>query len=127
MENDKQRTVKGEDNDGNEVVVVVKRPTAKCYNKSQIAYNKAFREALDSGALLRQKLTDYMREQGIWDEKKEEQYEALVKEISDREEALKGGGIRLSEAKQIALQLKVKREEFKELLSEKNALDKCGK
>ena len=43
MENDKQRTVKGEDNDGNEVVVVVKRPTAQCYNKSQIAYNKAFR------------------------------------------------------------------------------------
>jgi hypothetical protein len=123
MENDKQRTVKGEDNDGNEVVVIVKRPTAQCYNKSQIAYNKSFREALDSGALLRQKLTDYMREQGIWDEKKEEQYEALVKEISDREEALKGGGIRLSEAKQIALQLKVKREEFKELLSEKNALD----
>ena len=123
MENDKQRTVKGEDNDGNEVVVIVKRPTAQCYNKSQIAYNKSFREALDSGALLRQKLTDYMREQGIWDEKKEEQYEALVKEISDREEALKGGGIRLSEAKQIALQLKVKREEFKELLSENNALD----
>ena len=74
MENDKQRTVKGEDNDGNEVVVIVKRPTAQCYNKSQIAYNKSFREALDSGALLRQKLTDYMREQGIWDEKKEEQY-----------------------------------------------------
>ena len=70
MENDKQRTVKGEDNDGNEVVVVVKRPTAQCYNKSQIAYNKAFRQALDSGALLRQKLTDYMKEQGIWTRKK---------------------------------------------------------
>ena len=86
MENDKQRTVKGEDNDGNEVVVVVKRPTAQCYNKSQIAYNKAFRQALDSGALLRQKLTDYMKEQGIWDEKKEKQYDALVEEINGMEE-----------------------------------------
>jgi hypothetical protein len=123
MENDKQRTVKGEDHEGNEVVVVVKRPTPQCYNKSQIAYNKSFREALDSGALLRQKLTDYMKEQGIWDEKKEKQYEALVEEINEREEALKGGGIRLSEAKEIALQLKVKRDEFKDLLSEKNSLD----
>ncbi len=94
--NDKQRTVKGLDNDENEVVVVVKKPTAQDYNKSQIAYNKAFREALDSGALLRQKLTDYMKEQGIWDEKKEKQYEDLVEQISGMEEALKGGGIRLS-------------------------------
>ena len=121
--NDKQRTVKGLDNDENEVVVVVKKPTAQDYNKSQIAYNKAFREALDSGALLRQKLTDYMKEQGIWDEKKEKQYEDLVDQISNMEEALKGGGIRLSEAKQIALDLKNKREEFKDLLSERNALD----
>ena len=123
MENDKQRTVKGEDHDGNEVVVVVKRPTAQCDNKSQISYNKAFREALDSGALLRQKLTDYMKEQGIWDEKKEKQYEALVEEINGMEEALKKGGIRLSDAKDIALRLKLKRDEFRDLLSEKNALD----
>ncbi len=86
MENDKQRTGKGEDNNGNEVVVIVKRPTAQCYNKSQIAYNKSFREALDSGALLRQKLTDYMREQGIWEEKKEEQV-ATITEISEEPKA----------------------------------------
>ena len=123
MENDKQRTVTGEDNDGNEVVVVIKRPTAQCYNKSQIAYNKAFRQALDSGALLRQKLTDYMKEQGIWDDAKEKQYEVLVAEIGQMEDRLKGGGIRLSEAKDVALQLKEKRAEFRNLIAEKNALD----
>ena len=112
METNKQRTVTGEDHDGNEVVVVVKRPTAQCYNKSQIAYNKSFREALDSGALLRQKLTDYMKEQGIWDEKKEKQYEVLAEEINGMEEALKKGGIRLSQAKEIAFNLRGKREEF---------------
>lgn len=121
--NDKQRVVKGVDNDDNEVVVVVKKPNAQDYNKSQIAYNKAFRQALDSGALLRQKLTDYMKEQGIWDEKKEKQYEDLVEEIGSMEDALKGGGIRLSEAKEIALKLKQKRESFRDLLSERNALD----
>jgi hypothetical protein len=123
MENNNQRTVTGEDNDGNEVVVVVKKPTAKCYNKSQIAYNKAFREALDSGALLRQKLSDFMKEQGIWNDAKEKQYEDMVAEIGRMEDRLKGGGIKLSEAKEIALELKQKRVDFRNLISERNALD----
>ncbi len=123
MENNNQRTVTGEDNDGNEVVVVVKKPTAKCYNKSQIAYNKAFREALDSGALLRQKLSDFMKEQGIWNDAKEKQYDDMVAEIGRMEDRLKGGGIKLSEAKEIALELKQKRVDFRNLISERNALD----
>ena len=40
--NDSQRVVTSEDHEGNEVVVVIKKPTAQDYNKSQIAYNKAF-------------------------------------------------------------------------------------
>ena len=116
MGNDKQRTVTGEDHDGNEVVVVVKRPTAQDYNKSQIAYNTSFRQALDSGALLRQKLSDYMKDQRIWDDKKEEQYDKLVAEIGEMEDRLKGGGIRLSDAKDIALKLKGKRADFRNLI-----------
>lgn len=121
--NDKQRTVTSEDHEGNEVVVVVKKPTAQDYNKSQIAYNTSFRQALDSGALLRQKLSDYMKDQGIWDDKKEEQYDKLVAEIGEMEDRLKGGGIRLSDAKDIALKLKDKRADFRNLISERNALD----
>ena len=123
MGNDTQRTLTSEDHEGNEVVVVVKKPTAQDYNKSQISYNTSFREALDSGALLRQKLNDYMKEQGIWDDKKEEQYDRLVSEIGGMEDGLKGGGIKLSAAKEIALKLKEKRLEFRNLISEKNAMD----
>jgi len=121
--NDNQRVVTGEDHEGNEVVVVIKKPTAQDYNKSQIAYNKAFREALDSGALLRQKLSDFMKEQGIWNDAKENKYEALVAEIGKMEDSLKAGGIRLNDAKQIALDLKEKRIEFRNLIAERNALD----
>ena len=53
--------------------VIVRKPTPKEYRDSQIAYNQAFRKALDSGAFLRQKLNDYMIEEGIWDDEKEEQ------------------------------------------------------
>jgi hypothetical protein len=113
----------GMDSDGNEVRFIVKKPGAEDYRKSQLDYNKAFREALDSGALLRQKLNDYMRSQNLWDDAKQKQYDKLVKEISDSEDSLKAGGIRLSKAKEIAIGLKTKREEFKILIAERNALD----
>ena len=113
----------GLDRDGNEVKYIVKIPNAEDYRKSQLAYNKAFREALDSGALLRQKLNEYMRQQNLWDDKKQEKYDRIIKEISDCEDTLRAGGIRLSRAKEIAIELKKKREEFKSLISERNSLD----
>ena len=119
----KDRIIEGLDNEGNTVKTLLRQPTAQDYRDSQVQYNEIFRQALDSGALLRQKLTDYMREQGIWDEDKQKENDAFVEKISGREEALKGGGIRLSEAKDIALELRNLRAEFRELLSEKNALD----
>ena len=67
--------------------------------------------------------TGTKKDKEFWDEKKEKQYETLVEQINGMEEALKKGGIRLSDAKEIALNLKVKRDEFRDLLSEKNALD----
>ncbi len=113
----------GLDNEGNEVRVLVKIPGASEFKESQVVYNKAFREALDSGALLRQRLTEYMNKQGLWDEDKQKQYDKKMNEISGMEDSLKGGGIRLTEAKDIAVQLRVKRAEFRDLIAERNALD----
>lgn len=119
----KDEVIEGLDLDGNKVKALIKMPTPKDYRDSQVAYNKAFREALDSGALLRQKLNDYMRTQNLWDDNKQKKYEKILEEINGMEDSLKAGGIRLSEAKKIALDLRSKRDEFKELLSERNALD----
>ena len=122
-ENKKEKIIEGLDNDGNTVKTLLRQPTAQDYRDSQVQYNETFRKALDSGALLRQKLTDYMREQGIWDEEKQKQNDKFIEDIADREEALKAGGIRLSDAKKVALALRDLRAEFRELLSEKNSLD----
>jgi hypothetical protein len=123
MKEVKERLITSTDNDGNTVEVIVRKPTSKDYRDSQIAYNKAFRSALDSGSLLRQKLTDYMREQGIWNDEKQKQNDKYVEDIQGREEALKAGGIKLSQAKDIALELRSLRAEFQVFLAEKNALD----
>lgn len=122
MEN-KEKIVEGLDKDGNEVKVLLRQPTPQDYRDSQIEYNKAFNYALKSKAPLRQKLVSVMRDNDVWDDEKQKKHDQLISEISSQEDKLKGGGIKLSEAREIALLLREKREEFRELLSEKNALD----
>ena len=53
------------DKDGKPKTVFVKMPDSQDNKEAQLAYNKAFREALQSGAVLRQKLEKIMEEQGI--------------------------------------------------------------
>lgn len=120
---DKNRVIESTDIDGKPVKVLLKTPDAGDYRDSQLEYNKAFRKALDSGALLRQKLSDYMQEQGIWNEEKEKKNEEFINKISGMEEALQGGGIKLTEAKEIALKLREERIKFRSFLAEKNSLD----
>jgi len=118
-----EKIITSEDHDGKEVKVLIKNPTAEQYRDSQISYNKAFRTALDSGALLRQKISDYMVEQGIWSDAKQKKYDSLVKEINFKEELLRAGGVKLSDAKKAALELRGLRAEFRDLISERNNLD----
>ena len=115
--------IESHDKDGNPVSVELATPGPAEFRDSQVEYNKAFRKALDSGALLRQKLSDYMEEQGIWNEEKQNKNDEFVAKISAKEDALNSGGIKLSEAKDIALELRVLRFEFREFLSERNSLD----
>lgn len=106
-----------------DITVLVKKPNRKDLNESQIAYNKAWRKSLDDKAILRQKLNDYLTEQGVWSEDKQKQYDDFVKKINDRELVLKKGGIPLKKAKSIALELKRLRASFRDLISERTSYD----
>lgn len=119
----KDVTVEGLDSENNIVKVVVKQPTVKDYRDAQLAYNKAFREALESGAILRQKLNDYLEKQDIWDEHKQKQYDNLIEKIQAQEEVLKSGGIPLKQAKETAIKLRVLRAEFRVLIAEKQTYE----
>jgi hypothetical protein len=106
-----------------DVTVLVKKPNRKDLNESQISYNKAWRKSLEEKAILRQKLNDYLTEQGVWSDDKQKQYEDFIKKINDRELVLKKGGIPLKKAKSIALELKRLRASFRELISERTSYD----
>ena len=106
-----------------DTTVLVKKPTRKELNDSQIVYNKAWRESLEKKAILRQKLNDYLIEQGVWSDEKQKQYEDYIKKINERELILKKGGIPLKKAKSFALELKRFRAEFRDLISERTSYD----
>ena len=115
--------VESVDKEGNKKVVAVANPTAKDRNEAQLHYLKAFRRALENGAILRQKLEDYLKDQKIWDEEKETRYSEIVKDIANGEKKLASGGIKLSEAKEIALNMRDCRNEFRVLVAERTSMD----
>lgn len=97
--------------------------TAKIVAESQRVYNKAFRDAVSSGALLKKSLEAYMKDQGLWDDKREEEYKNLVKTMADLEYRLKKGKIKVSEGRELALQLKKTRNQLQSLVSDRNYQD----
>lgn len=115
--------VESTDLDGKDKSVLVIRPDSKKLAEAQKIYNKFFRDGLESGALLRQRLDGYMREQGIWSDEKEKQYNDLTAKINENEKRLAGGGIKLSVAKDLAMEMRGDRIAFRNLISERNQMD----
>tara|TARA_R110000824_G_scaffold136793_2_gene300541 strand:+ start:17513 stop:18376 length:864 start_codon:yes stop_codon:yes gene_type:complete len=116
-------TVKSKDNDGKSVTIIVKRPTGEHTREAKAHYNQTFRTALETGALLRKRLGQYMEEQGIWDDAKEKQYQDVTTRIIQGEKKLKTGGIKLTEARELAFSIKTARDEFRELIGERTMMD----
>jgi len=99
------------------------RPNTKQNEDATMEYNRVFSRSLQNGALLRERLDQFMRQQNLWDDERERQYEELLTQINDREKKLSEGGIRLSEARQIALEMRGIRATLTALISQRNSLD----
>ena len=118
--NEKEFSVKIEDKD---VKFLVRSPSFKNQREAQKVYNTAFTDAIKSNAVVRAKMDDVLREQGIWDDEKEEKLVELQNEIIKAERVLAKGGISLNKAKNVALDMKKTRDKIRELLLDKNSLD----
>lgn len=105
------------------VKYAVKRPNAQQTENASLEYTRVFSKALKGGALLRETVEKHMREQGLWDDAKSKLYLEYVTEISEGERAIQKGGIKLSEAKKIAIRMSIARANLQELIAERNALD----
>ena len=118
--NEREFSVKIEDKD---VKFLVRSPSFKNQREAQKVYNTAFTDAIKSDAVVRAKMEDVLREQGIWNDEKEKELTELQNEIIKAERVLAQGGISLKKAKSIALEMKETRDKIRELLMDRNSLD----
>ena len=113
--------------DGSTINVVVKKPTNDQLKEADIhkakAWNKAFRE----GVMTKAEVEKIMVERGIWSEEKSKVEARLTQEILELEKKLyRGDGKaapKLSDGRDIALEMRQKRIELRDLISERLAAD----
>lgn len=98
-------------------------PTRGMLQKARMEHNRTFAESLKNGAILRAKLNDFMEEQGLWNTIKEKEFQSLAKNIADADKIIHKGGIRLSEGKNICLEVRKNRVALQQLLSDRTNLD----
>jgi hypothetical protein len=116
-EEDRTFTVKYlEGDEPKEITCKIVDPTVEQLDKADEIYTSAWHTAIKSGAILSAKLGDFVREQGLWDDEKEARITSIRKEIDSLLEQL-GKRIKLSVAKETALNIRRLRTELRELLS----------
>jgi hypothetical protein len=101
----------------------VKRPTPEDVRKANELRSRTFNEALQRGDLLRDQLDTELRKRKLWNDSKEEEYQDCRKSVVDGEYSLKKGGIKLSEAKEVAVEMSKNRNEMIDMLSSRSDLD----
>lgn len=109
--------------DGKDTEFELKTTTFNEQRESQKIYNQTFSDAIKSGSIVRARLDDLLKEQGLWDDKKELKFVTIQKQLSDKEKLLSKGGITLKKAKAVAVEMQNLREEMRELISVKTNLD----
>lgn len=109
--------------DGKDVAVKIRNKTIEDEHGARKVFNQTCSNALSSGAMLREKLNDFMKKQDVWSDEKEAKYQALIKQLADGEQALDAGGIKLSQARQIALNMVKLRNDIRELIAERVSMD----
>ena len=132
MSQDKEKkiSVKLEDDNGGEreVNIIVKKPYSTILSASQRVGAKVWTDCVRDGIMTRKELEKFMKEQNIWDDDKDKEQQTIVKEIGELERRLyvSGNGgkkLKASEGKSIAIEMRIKRNELRDLIAEKMSLE----
>jgi hypothetical protein len=127
---DKEKTVdvKVTDTNGEKTVkIVVKRPNNALLSQAQRLSAKVWTDCVRDGIMTKKELEKFMKEQDIWNNDKDVEQKKITEEISRLEKELyvsgKNGKLRASEGKNIAIDMRRKRIELRELIAERMSLE----
>lgn len=128
MLQEKEKVVEVKRDDNSVVKVVVKRPSNALISQAQRVGAKAWTDCVRDGIMTKKELEKFMKEQGIWDEGKDEEQQKIIQEIANLERSLyvSGNGgkkLKASEGKKIAIDMRVKRNQLRDLIADKMSLE----
>ena len=114
--------------DGETVTVTVRKPGNQVLSSAQRVAAKAWTDCVRDGIMTKKELIKFMKDNDIWNEKKDKEEKNKIQEINDYEKELylqhgKTKKLKLSDAKEIAIKMRVARAELRELISERIALE----
>lgn len=114
--------------DGNKVKLLVKKPSNVVLSQAQRVGAKAWTDCVRDGIMTKKELEKFMKEQGIWDDGKDKEQKALIEEIASLEKRLFIGSqghtkLKASEGKEIAIKMRMKRAELRDLIAERISLE----
>ena len=101
----------------------VRVPTVDEIQKANEIRATTFNESLSRGDLLRDQLEGELRKRKLWNDDREQEYQTLRAEVINGEYKLQKGGVKLSQARAIALEMSDNRNKMVELLSSRTDLD----
>ncbi len=102
---------------------LIQTPSLEQQREAQKVYNQAFTDAIKSKSVVRAKLDDLLKDQGLWDDEKQAQFDTLQKEISEGEKRLAKGGFGLKDARSLAVKMRQLRDDMRDLISVRTSLD----
>jgi hypothetical protein len=108
---------------GVETELFVQKPSPRQKQEAEKIRSKAFRKAIDDGALLRARAEQILVDQGLWTDADALQYQKLAADIEGNLARIKAGGIKLSEARQLAVEVRILRARQRDLLGRRSALE----
>lgn len=112
---------------GEKVKLLIKKPSSQLLSKAQKLGAKVWTESVKDGLFTKLTLHEFMRNQGIWDDQKESRQASITANIQKLEKEIalgvNGKKLKVSEGKNKALELRRLRNQLRDLISERIALE----
>lgn len=109
------------------IKIIVKKPNNAVSSAAQRVAAKVWTECTRDGIMTKKELEKFMKANDIWNDDKEVKQKEITQQINDLERELfigsKGKRLSKSEGKRIAIQMRIKRNELRELISERMSFE----
>jgi hypothetical protein len=109
------------------IKLLIKKPSNALMSSAQRIGAKVWTDCVRDGIMTKKELEKFMNAQGVWDKNKDAQQKEITDTILDLEKQLyvsgKNGKLRASDGKRIAIEMRKKRNELRDLISERLSLE----